>query len=118
MISLNSMRSLSEYLMVGPDENIVAEASRTDLVNSGSYFTELLVVVLGMITFMGFGGSFLITGFTFCLIDTSDLGSALPGFFTRGLDGSGLATGLTTGLAAGFATALATGFLGAGLAAF
>ncbi|HEX4876596.1 MAG TPA: hypothetical protein VFV31_07985 [Chitinophagaceae bacterium] len=105
-------------------------ASNTDLVNSGSYLTELLVVVLGITTFDGFGGSFLVTGATFGFIETNDLGSTVPGFLATGLGagaGSGLATGAlaTTGLATGLGAGLATGFaaglvtfFGAGLAAF
>ena len=40
-------------------------------------------MVFGITTFEGLGGSFLITGFTFGLIDTNDLGSTVPGFLTR-----------------------------------
>ena len=98
----------------------IGDVSNTDLVNSGSYFTELFVVVRGITTFPGLGGSFLITGFTVCFIDTNDLGSLAEGFFTgmgfsAGLaTDTGFATGLATGLAlaAGlWAAALATGFL-------
>jgi hypothetical protein len=93
----------------------VAATSRTDLVNSGSYFTELLVVVLGITIFECFGGSFFITGFTLTLIDTNDLGSTTPGFRGFGAGASGLATALGAtggaGFATGFTTALGTGFL-------
>jgi len=99
-----------------------ALASSTDLVNSGSYLTELLVVVLGITTLVGFGGSFLVTGVTLGFIETSDLGSIVPGFFTTGLGaGSGLAGALAT--AAGFGAGLGAGlagaaFFGAGFTAF
>src|SRR5258705_13955880 len=100
MISLNSPKSLSEYLCVGPVEGWYILASRTDLVNSGSYFTEFLVVVFGITIFKGLGGSFLITGFTLGLIDTNDLGSIVPGFFTTAF--GAWASGTTTALTAGF----------------
>src|SRR5258705_7556943 len=119
MISLNSPKSLSEYLCVGPVEGWYILASRTDLVNSGSYFTEFLVVVFGITIFKGLGGSFLMTGFTLGLIDTNDLGSIVPGFFTTAFGASGTATALTAGFAVttacppagriGFAAALVAG---------
>ena len=91
--------------------------------NSGSYFTELFVVVFGITTLVGRGGSFFITGLTCGLIDTSDFGSTCP-FFIAGFGATGasftgaltagLLTGFTgvfaAGLEAGFAVFLATGF--------
>src|SRR5688572_28735780 len=89
-----------------------AIVSSTDLVNSGSYLTELLVVVRGITTFTGFGGSFFNTGFTLGLIETRDLGSKPPGFFATGFCG-------TIGFGAGLDTAFgAAAFLITGLAAF
>src|SRR4249919_1677914 len=91
--------------------------SNTDLVNSGSYFTELLVVVFGITILEGLGGSFLITGFTFCLIDTNDFGSITPGFLASGFGAgasgfaaAGFGAGFTAALGAGFAMCFATGF--------
>jgi hypothetical protein len=52
--------------------------SSTDLVNSGSYLTALLVLVLGITSLAARGGSFLTTGFTLGLMDTSELGSTPP----------------------------------------
>src|SRR3977135_4480349 len=88
MISLNSVRSLSAYLIVGPLFSYIG-VSKTDLVNSGSYFTALLTVVFGITTFVGLGGSFFITGFAVGLIDTKDLGSTAPFFFTAGFAATG-----------------------------
>jgi len=82
-------------------------------VNSGSYLTALLIVVFGITTFDGLGGSFFITGLAVGLIDTRDFGSNAPGF----LGATGLAGGVTaTGAgAAGLAAATgAAGFTGAG----
>src|SRR5882724_2990034 len=116
MISLNSVRSASEYLIVGPFCSYIG-VSNTDLVNSGSYFTALLIVVLGITTFVGLGGSFFTIGFVAGLMETSDFGSTAPFFLATGLTtggGAGVA-GFTSGLcgtfAATFATGLATGFL-------
>ena len=97
----------------------MAEASSTDLVNSGSYFTELLVLVFGITTLVAFGGSFLVIGDTLSLIDTNDLGSTWPGFLatTFGAGGSGLAATFGAGLATGFATTFDTGFFATGLGA-
>src|SRR5204863_3134054 len=128
MISLNSFNSGSEYRWVGPLCSIAC-ASSTDLVNSGSYFTELFVVIFGITTFDGLIGSFFKTCFTGGLNVTRDLGSFGFGFFgsTTGFStgfgaGAGAAaTGLATGFATGLATTLATGFagfVGAGLATF
>ncbi|MDP4263958.1 MAG: hypothetical protein Q8941_15630 [Bacteroidota bacterium] len=97
--------------------------------NSGSYFTALLIVVFGITTFVGLGGSFFITGFVAGLIETSDLGSTNPFFLATGLTTGGgvgvagftsglwgvLATTFEAGLAAGFFSG--TVFLDAGLAA-
>jgi len=102
--------------------------SNIDFVNSGSYFTELFIVVRGMITLPDFGGSFLITGCTFGLIDTNDLGSTAPDFFGGGsgtgfapfCTGSGFATGLGRGFFAkifGAPTMGLDGFLATGLGA-
>src|SRR5688572_25657302 len=122
MISRNSERSASEYLIVGPVCSYIGFESNTDFVNSGSYFTELLVVVFGITTLEGLGGSFLITCFTEGFIDTNDLGSLLFGFLGA-TKGAGFSAGLAT--TAGFAatgaglvtcfcgTTLAAGFFGA-----
>src|SRR5215204_5015700 len=59
--SLNSVSSESEYHIVGPVSSLLCE-SNTDLVKSGLYLTALVVEVLGMTTFVGFGGSFLGAG--------------------------------------------------------
>src|SRR5258705_386926 len=104
-ISFHLFKSLSEYLCVGPVEGWYIFASRTDLVNAGSYFTEFLVVVFGITIFKGLGGSFLITGFTLGLIDTNDLGSIVPGFFTTAF--GAWASGTTTALTAGFVVTIA-----------
>jgi len=80
-------------------------------VNSGSYFTALLIVVFGITTFVGLGGSFLITGLAVGLIDTKDLGSTAPFFFfATGWGATGGAC-LTSGLCGGFAACEAAGFL-------
>jgi hypothetical protein len=96
--------------------------SNTDLVNSGSYFTVLLVVVFGITTFVGFGGSFLITGLAVGFIETRDLGSFGFGFFIgAGGAGGGAAGFASTFLAATGAALFATGltaFGATGLAAF
>jgi hypothetical protein len=90
-------------------------------VNSGSYFTELLVVIFGITTFDGLGGSFFKICFTGGFIVTRDLGSLGFGFLatmgTAGLAAGAGATGFAIGLAAGLDTAL-TVFRGAGLATF
>jgi hypothetical protein len=87
--------------------------SNTDLVNSGSYLTALFVVVFGIATFAGFGGSFLITGFAVGFIDTKDLGSNALGFFATGFAAAPAGTaGLTSGLATDFTPAgVGDGFL-------
>jgi hypothetical protein len=46
--------------------------SKTDLVNSGSYFFTDRVVVFGITTFRGFGGSFFNMGLIGGFIETSD----------------------------------------------
>ncbi|MEI9810992.1 MAG: hypothetical protein WDO16_25660 [Bacteroidota bacterium] len=124
MISLNSTRSLSEYLIVGPLFSYIG-VSNTDFVNSGSYFTALLVVVFGITTLVGLGGSFLMTGLAVGLIDTNDLGSIAPFFLGKGLAATatgGGATGFTSGFGAAFATGggaaffAGSAFLGAGFA--
>src|SRR5690606_11733273 len=124
IISLNSIRSESEYLIVGPVCSCIG-VSNTDLVNSGSYFTAVRVVVFGITTFVGRGGSFFTTGFAVGLMDTSDFGSTSPLFLAAGLAGAGVAdftsgfagAFLTGAFAAGFEAALAAGFE-AGLAVF
>jgi hypothetical protein len=99
--------------------------SKTDLVNSGSYFFTDRVVVFGMTTFVGFGGSFfkigLIAGFT----DTKDFACASCFFKGAGCFAMGLSSGFfETGFTSCFFTAafLAAGFnapfLGADLAGF
>jgi hypothetical protein len=73
--------------------------SNTDFVKSGSYFTALFVVVFGMTTLAGFGGSFFITGFGIGLIETSELGSLAP--FLGGGGGAGFGASWTTGFGSG-----------------
>src|SRR6185503_6457184 len=58
-----------------------------------------------------------ITGFTFCLIDTNDLGSTTPDFLANGFctgasgfTAAGLGAGFAAALGAGFAMCFATGF--------
>ncbi|HEU4574573.1 MAG TPA: hypothetical protein VFS36_06185 [Chitinophagaceae bacterium] len=126
---MNSASSASEYRIVGPFCSFTG-VSRTDLVNSGSYLTAFEVVVFGITTFTGLGGSFFTIGFTGGFIDTSDLGSVPAGFFGAGFTGWLLGAGLLTtaflgaGFGSGFfgavflATAAFTAFLAAGLAAF
>ncbi|HEX7904963.1 MAG TPA: hypothetical protein VF487_13895 [Chitinophagaceae bacterium] len=106
--------------MEGAELSYIGLASNTDLVNSGSYFTELLVVVFGITSLVGLGGSFLITGFTFCFIETKDWGSLGLGFLiTTGGFSTALAATATgfTGAATGLATGLAICFCGTGFAA-
>ncbi|MFN8289347.1 MAG: hypothetical protein U0U70_03700 [Chitinophagaceae bacterium] len=95
---------------------MAAFASKIDLVNSGSYFTELLVVVFGITILAGFGGSFFITGCTFGFMETRDLGSTPP--FLTGAGGSAFATGAGAGLAGAFGAGLGAGFAAFGLGAF
>src|SRR5215467_74807 len=96
MISLNSARSASEYRCVGPVISIIC-VSKTDFVNSGSYFTALFVVVLGITTFAGFGGSFFIIGFALGFIETRVFGSNPPFFATGAAAGFAGTAGLATG---------------------
>src|SRR4030095_7775343 len=99
MISLNSTNSASEYLCTGAPGSCACESS-TDLVNSGSYFFTDLVVVFGITTFVGLGGSFFTIGFTVGFTETKDFA---PSFFFV------VACSFATGLLA-VATFFATGF--------
>jgi hypothetical protein len=67
-----------------------------------------LVVVFGITTFVGLGGSFLTTGFAVGFIETNDLGSGAP-FLPAGFTGG--AAGFTSGFGVAFATGAGTGFL-------
>ena len=115
MISLNSVKSVSEYLITGVVSCTTGEASSTDFVKSGSYFTADFVLIFGITTLAGLGGSFFTTGCTFCFIETKDLGSTPP-FLATGFGAStfGAGAGAVAGLLTGFGVGLATAF-GAGL---
>jgi hypothetical protein len=80
-----------------------------DLVKSGSYLTVDLVVVLGITTLVGLGGSFLVTGFTLAFIETRERGSPFFGIGGGGGTGAGLAAGAGAGLTGAAFTA--TGFV-------
>jgi hypothetical protein len=104
--------------------------SNTDFVNSGSYFFTDRVVVFGITTFKGFGGSFFTIGFITGFTDTKDFaviscffkgaGSFAAGLRTFGAGAGFLETGFVSGFLAiiFFATGLVSAFLGAGLAGF
>src|SRR2546423_1340540 len=89
----------------------MGELSKTDLVNSGSYFFTDLVVIFGSTIFTGLGGSFFTIGFIAGFTDTNDLtgicflagGSFTPGFT------------VCAGLLKGFEI-VCTGFLATGFA--
>lgn len=116
MISLNSARSASEYLIEGPVCSFMGVVSNTDFVNSGSYLTAVLVIIFGITTFEGLGGSFLTTGFAVCLIETNDCGS-FGSFFAFTGTGAGVGAATGTGFAAGAATFAVVAGFGAGLGA-
>ncbi|HET9825948.1 MAG TPA: hypothetical protein VFP87_11470 [Chitinophagaceae bacterium] len=84
--------------------------SKTDFVNSGSYFFTDLVVVFGITTFTGFGGSFFKIGFIVGFTDTRDFAGAI-GFFIALCS---FAIGLATLCSGFFETPFDAGFLGAG----
>jgi hypothetical protein len=90
--------------------------SKTDFVNSGSYFFTDRVVVFGIATFTGFGGSFFKMGLTVGFTDTKDF-EAATGFLsgTGGSFGAGFVTAL--GGRGFFTTTLATTFFATGLCA-
>src|ERR1700730_5946324 len=77
--SLNSVSSLSLYLIVGPVE-FCCRVSKTDFVNSGSYLRTVFVFISGITTFTGLGGA---TGF---------FGSTFGGVTATGGGGGGAAT--------------------------
>src|SRR6185295_9297368 len=86
MSSRNSCSSASLYLMVGPCGS-ASGWSRTDLVNSGSYFLTVFVFNSGITTFIGlaggagfFGGGILISsGFLVSTFLASDFFSSFFG---------------------------------------
>src|ERR1700730_3476191 len=93
--SLNSVSSLSLYLMVGPVESC-CKVSNTDLVNSGSYLRTVFVFISGITTFTGFAGGAAFLGSCFTTV------------------GGGV-TGLISGLFSGnFASVFLASVLGAG----
>ncbi|HYO22656.1 MAG TPA: hypothetical protein VER36_09630 [Flavisolibacter sp.] len=124
--------------MVGPFSSCFDE-SKTDRIKSGSYLIFLSVLVLGITTFVGLGGSFGACfnggkGFVSVFV-TCGVGASITGFFTgsvlagavlvaTGLAGTGLAVAFFTGCGTAFlvtGTALGAGLAGtflAGLAAF
>jgi hypothetical protein len=104
--------------------------SKTDFVNSGSYFFTDRVVVFGITTFIGFGGSFFKMGFGVGFTDTRDFGAATGFLIGTCSFAAGLLTALggcgffemalaTTFFVMGFfPTDFVAPFLGAGLAGF
>src|SRR5580704_13689008 len=92
--SLNSVSSLSLYLIVGPVESC-CRVSKTDFVNSGSYLRTVFVFISGITTFTGLAGT--------------------AGFFASGLgagDGGGVTADAVLPATGGWAAVLAGAWRG------